>query len=118
MVGSEMTNSGGGALRPSTTADGGTPGERLAPNSGELIGAVPIAKVSRKKWDLVRAGIFIRRYFLLLHVAVNGSNYVGAGGRNRRQQRLLKGARAKLRGSKFYESDRRRNCNYKLRQFM
>jgi hypothetical protein len=84
MVGSEMTNSGDGALRPSTTADGGTPGERLPPNSGELIGAVPIAKVSRKKWDLVRAGIFMRRYFLLLHLALNGSTKNTA--RQRRNQ--------------------------------
>ncbi len=53
LVGSEITNLGGGALRPRTTADGGTFGELVPPNKLGVIAALPITRVSRKKRDPV-----------------------------------------------------------------
>ena len=63
MVGSEITNLGGGALRPSATANGGTPGELVPPNAVGAIIALLMAKVSRKQRDLITAGVFMRRVF-------------------------------------------------------
>jgi hypothetical protein len=61
LVGSEITNLGGGALRPSTIADGGTFGEPVPPNKAGVIAALPITKVSRKKRDPVTVVVFMRR---------------------------------------------------------
>jgi len=63
LVGSEITNLGGGALRPRTTADGGTFGELVPPNKLGVIAALPITRVSRKKRDPVTVAVFMRRFF-------------------------------------------------------
>jgi hypothetical protein len=67
LVGSEMTRLGGGAFRPSTTADEGT---ALSPNSVGVTAPLPITKVSRKQRDAMTVGIFIeggfRRFALQL----------------------------------------------------
>ena len=63
MVGSEMTSLGGVVLRPSTTADGGTSGDPVPPNSVEVTAVLPIAKASRKKRDLVSVGVFMKTDF-------------------------------------------------------
>ena len=67
LVGSEMTRLGGGAFRPSTTADGGT---ALSPSSVGVIAPLPITKVSRKQRDAMTVGIFIGGRLLPLRVAV------------------------------------------------
>ena len=61
-----MTSLGGVVLRPSTTADGGTSGELVAPNNVEVTAVLPIAKASRKKRDLVLVGVFMKTDFLRL----------------------------------------------------
>ena len=63
LVGSEITNLGGGALRPRTTADGGTFGELVPPNKLGVIAALPITRVSRKKRDPVTVVVFMSRFF-------------------------------------------------------
>ena len=74
LVGSEITNLGGGALRPSTTADGGTFGEPVPPNKVGVIAALPVTKVSRKKRDPVTVVVFMREVSLPLYVAVRGND--------------------------------------------
>ena len=56
LVGSEITRLGGGAFKPSTTADGGT---ALSPSRVGVIAQLPITKVSRKQRDAMTVGIFI-----------------------------------------------------------
>ena len=58
-VGSEMTNGGGGALRPSRTAEEGTPGELAPANNIGAAATLPIAKVRRKQRPPIIVGIFI-----------------------------------------------------------
>jgi hypothetical protein len=59
LVGSAITSLGGGDLRPSATADGGTFGKLVPPNSEGMIAGLPIAKMSRKKRDPIAVDIFI-----------------------------------------------------------
>ena len=67
LVGSEITRLGGGAFRPSTTADGGT---ALSPNSVGVTAQLPITKVTRKQRDAMTVSIFIGGRLLPLRVAV------------------------------------------------
>jgi hypothetical protein len=74
LVGSETTNDGGGVLRPSRTADEGTPGELVPANSVGLIATLPIAKVSRRQRDAILVGIFIGGRLFLLRVPFEGND--------------------------------------------
>ena len=67
LVGSEIAGLGGGAFRPSTTADDGT---ALSPSSVGVTVPLPITKVSRKQRDAMTVGIFIGGRLSPLRVAV------------------------------------------------
>jgi hypothetical protein len=66
-------------LRPSATANGGTPGELVPPNAMGGITALLTAKVSRKQRDLITAGVFMRRDFLRFYLEAKGNHVVGIG---------------------------------------
>ena len=67
LVRSEITRLGGGAFRPSATADGGT---ALSPNNVGVTAQLPITKVRRKQRDAMTVGIFIAGRLSPLRVAV------------------------------------------------
>jgi hypothetical protein len=85
LVGSEICKEGGGALRPSRTADEGTPGELVPADSVGLIATLPIAKVSRRQRDAITVGIFIGGRSFSLRVPFKGNDV--PGGRDRLARR-------------------------------